>query len=141
MLAVTVLLPGLVLRVATPPVHQVVGGDAALWRSGGQVLLVLGGRTDEGDLLQGLREAGVTGLDVVVCRSSAGTFHQVVADLRRRYGGFTVLAPVAGGLVGAVEPADGSVLRVGALVGHLDVSPDAIEIEVGPASGDGAGPV
>jgi competence protein ComEC len=134
-LLVALLLPGLALRFGVPPTHVVVGGDGELWRSQGQLLLVLGGRVDEGDLLQDLREAGVAGIDVVVCRSSAGALHGVVADLRRRYGESVVIAPTDAGVAGAVAPADGSEIVLGALVARLQVTPDRVEIDIASASG------
>ena len=140
-LLVGLLLPGIELRFGVPPTHLVVGGDGELWRSHGRVLVVIGGRVDEGDLLQGLREAGVVHVDVVVCRSSAGAFHRVVADLRRRYGEAIVIAPVDAGVDGAVTPADGSEIVVGSLVGRLQVTPSRVEIDVGSTSGDVGGPV
>lgn len=141
LLVVALLLPALQLRFAVPPTHVVVGGDGELWRSRGQVLVVLGGRVDEGDLLQGLREAGVRGIDVVVCRSSAGALHGVVADLRRRYGRSVVIAPAEAGVAGAVVPEDGSALVLGLLEGHFEVSPDRVEIDIGSASGASEGSV
>lgn len=140
-LLVGLLLPGIELRFGVPPTYLVVGGDGELWRSHGRVLVVLGGRVDEGDLLQGLREAGVVHVDVVVCRSSAGAFHGVVADLRRRYGEAIVIAPADAGVDGAVTPADGSEIVVGSLVGRLQVTPSRVEIDVGSTSGDVGGPV
>ncbi|MBL8778513.1 MAG: ComEC/Rec2 family competence protein [Acidimicrobiales bacterium] len=140
-MAVALLVPGVTLRLGAAPVHGSPAADAELWRSGPQALLVLGGRTDEGDLLQGLREAGVLHLDLVVCRSPAGALHQVVADLRRRYGPFVLVAPSDGGLPGAIQPESGSDLRVGGLIGHVEVSSDSVDIEVRPAPGADAGPV
>lgn len=140
-LLVALALPGLGQRFVATPTHVVVGGDGALWRSQGRSLVVLGGRVDEGDLLQGLREAGVTSIDVVVCRTSAGALHGVVADLHRRYGRSVVLAPTDAGVAGAVTPADGSEIVLGALVAHLRVTSSRVEVDVTSASGPLEGPV
>lgn len=140
-LLVVMLVPAARLRWVEPPVHEAIAADADLWRSGDQALLVVGGRVREADLLERLREEGVTTLDVVVCRSDAGALHPVVADLRRRHPRLLVIAPARAGIAGANSPASGSGLALGDLTAWLTTTGERIEIEVTGPGGDVVGPV
>ena len=90
-IALGLVAPAMLLR-ATPPVRVVVGPGATLWRDGGSVL-ELDGRVDVGSLLEGLRRAGVTGLEVIVARTSSASVREALEVVRRRYGVGRVLLP------------------------------------------------
>lgn len=140
-LLVVLMVPAVQLRWAPVPAHESLGAGAELWRSEGRALVSIDGRVREDDLLAALRSRGVTRLDVVVVRSAAGGLHAVAADLSRRYGRMTVIAPRDAGITAARAPASGSSLRLGALVVRFTVSGDQIDLEVEPASGAAGGPV
>ena len=104
--------PAVALR-APPPLHAAVGEGATLWRAGSTVL-ELDGRVDAASLLEGLRRAGVTTLDIVVARTSSVPVRDTVEALRRRYDVRRVLLPS--------NTRDDVSLRVGGLRvdAHLD---------------------
>jgi competence protein ComEC len=74
--------PAVRLQVAAPTRVQLTGG-AVLWRAGGSVL-DLDGRVDAERLLEALRRAGVTQVDVVVARTSSPAIEEAVDAVRRR---------------------------------------------------------
>lgn len=140
-LLVLLTVPALQLRWEQVPVHEPLGTGVDLWRSEGRVLVAIDGRAREDDLLAALRTRGVTRIDVVVCRSAAGGLHTVVADLRRRYGRVTVIAPRGAGIASAPPPVSGSTLRLGGLAVRFTVSGDEVDLEVEPTSGAAGGSV
>jgi ComEC/Rec2-related protein len=131
------LVPAVRLRTGDPITSEQVVADADLWRSGPHAMVVLGGRVREGDLLEALRERGVTRLETIVCRSSAGALRPVVADLRRRFGGVTVIAPRAAPIDGAVVPVTGSSLVLGDLTVWFEVAEEDVSVEVVATVGEG----
>ena len=135
------LVPGLRLLTVGPPVRVGVAGDAVLWRSEGRALLVVGGRVGEEDLLAGLREAGVTRLDAVVCRTDAAALHRVVRTIEARFGSVVVLAPPGSPPQGAVVPPDGSHLELGDLELEVRVDDGELLVEAVPGGGTDEGPV
>ena len=82
-IALALLTPAVLLR-GTPPLQVAVASGATLWRDGG-VVLELDGRADAASLLEGLRRAGVTSIDVVVMTSSSLTVRDALDAVRRRY--------------------------------------------------------
>lgn len=140
-LAAVLLAPAIRLRALEPATRVDVTTDAALWRSQGRALVVLGGRVREEDLLAGLREHGVDDLDVIVCRTAAASLVVVVRDLQRRYGRAVVVAPEGSPVVGAEPPPDGATLAVGGLVASIAVEPERLSVTVEPSRGVGGGSV
>ncbi len=134
-------MPGIRLHTAAAPVRADVATDAVLWRSEGHALVVVGGRVREEDLLAGLRESGVTRLDVVVCRTDAAALHGLARTLEGRYGSLVVVAPPGSPPAGAEVPVDGSRLVVGGLRFDLTVQPGSLGVEVAPGGGSGEEPV
>jgi competence protein ComEC len=105
-------------------------GGGLLWRRGGGTALVVDGRSDPEDLLEALRRAGVTELDLVVGRTvGAG---DVLAELRRRYPGATAIGPE--GLQGASTVEAPARLRVGSLVVLATPSADRLEVGLEPSA-------
>jgi hypothetical protein len=109
--------PAVVLR-ATAPLRAAVAPGATLWRDRGSVL-DLDGRTEAGSLLEGLRRAGVTSLDVVVARTATVAVRDALDAVRRRYAVGRVLLPSntrtdvsvrAGRLSVDVHPEDGHLI-------------------------------
>jgi competence protein ComEC len=116
-IAVALVAPAVVLR-ATAPLQTVVAPGATLWRDRGSVL-DLDGRTEAGSLLEGLRRAGVTSLDVVVARTATVAVRDALDAVRRRYAVGRVLLPSntrtdvsvrAGRLSVDVHPEDGHLI-------------------------------
>lgn len=91
MMALALLAPAVVLRAA-PPLRIAVAPGATLWRDGGSVL-ELDGRVDAASLLEGLRRAGVTSLDLIVAPTTSLSLRDAVDAVRRRYGVGRVLLP------------------------------------------------
>ncbi len=121
-----------------------VGPGAQVWQGGGAAALAVDGRAGEAAVLAGLRDRGVTRLDVLVLRTAARGAAEVAATVRRRWPGISVLgpegsAPAARGVDGAgpvTVPAPGTVIDVGGL--RLTVGDSGLErldvlIELRPA--------
>ena len=90
-IAVALAAPALVLR-ATPPLQAAIAPGATLWRDGGAVL-ELDARVAVASLLEGLRRAGVSALDIVVARTSNVPVREAIDAVRRRYDVGRVLVP------------------------------------------------
>ncbi len=140
-LVAVLLAPAIRLHTVEPAAQVDVAADAALWRSEGRALVVLGGRVREDDLLAGLRERGVDRLDVIVCRTPAASLVVVVRDLQRRYGRAVVLAPEGSPVVGAEPPPEGATVAVGGLLASIAVEPDRLTVVVEPSGGVDGGSV
>jgi competence protein ComEC len=82
-IVVAVVAPAVSLRAPVPARTALVPG-ATLWRAGA-VVLDLDGRVDAARLLEALRRAGVTRLDVVVARTASSSMADALAALGRRY--------------------------------------------------------
>jgi competence protein ComEC len=101
---------------------EAVGPGAQLWQDGGAAAVVVDGRAREEAVLAGLRDRGVTRLDVVVLRTSAPAAAEVAAVLRRRWPAVLVLGP-SGSAAGrriadlgpVTVPTGGSVVDLGGL--------------------------
>lgn len=85
------LAPMLALR-AVPPVQLQLGQGASLWRAGGTVL-DLDGRVDTYALLQALRHAGVSSVDLVVARVDGPSTAAALDALERRFGAVEIVTP------------------------------------------------
>jgi competence protein ComEC len=102
---------------------EAVGPGAQLWQDGGAAAVVVDGRAREEAVLAGLRDRGVTRLDVVVLRTSAPAAAEVAATLRRRWPSVLVLGPSGSAAAGrriadlgpVTVPAGGSVVDLGGL--------------------------
>ena len=91
LVAVAIVAPAIALR-APAPMMVVLTPGATLWRADGAVL-DLDGRVDAARLLEALRRAGVTRLDLVVARTSSTSTSDTVDALRRRFTIGRVLTP------------------------------------------------
>ena len=102
-----------------PATHSELTAGAVLWRVGGSVLN-LDGRVDAERLLEALRRAGVTHVDVVVVRTASPAVVATVEAVRRRTTIGEVLTPTT---------VTSSTTRV---VGNLtvDVRPEAGRLSV-----------
>jgi competence protein ComEC len=102
---------------------EAIGLGAQLWRGGGAAAVIVDGRAREGAVLAGLRDRGVTRLDMVVLRTAAPTAAEVAATLRRRWPGLLVLGPAGSAAAGrrvaglgpVAVPTGGSVIDLGGL--------------------------
>ena len=91
LIATAAIAPAVSLRGA-PPVRADVAAGATLWRAGAAVL-ELDGRVDAAKLLEALRRAGVTRLDMVIERTTTPAVSDAVSALRRRYTLDRVITP------------------------------------------------
>jgi competence protein ComEC len=91
LIVIGVAAPAMALR-APVPVRIAVGPGATLWRADAAVL-DLDGRVDAATLLEALRRAGVTHLDVVVARTSGASIAEALDALRHRLTIGRVLTP------------------------------------------------
>ena len=127
---VALIAPALALR-APPPLRTGVAAGATLWRADAAVL-ELDGRVEAEPLLESLRRAGVSGLDVVVAHSAGPRERAAIDSLRHRYGIRRVLLPS--------NVRDETSISVGGL--HVDARRDGVHllvditlVEVGSAIG------
>jgi competence protein ComEC len=118
---------------------EAVGPGAQLWQGGGAAALIVDGRARDETVLAGLRDLGVSRLDVVVLRTAAQGAAEVAATLRRLWPGVVVLGPHGSGsaarrigVVGSVAvPATGTVIDLGGL--RLTVSgstPERLDVRI-----------
>jgi competence protein ComEC len=110
-IAIALVAPAVALQAA-PPLHVSVCDGATLWRRGA-VVLDIDGRVDSARLLEGLRRAGVTRIDLVVARSESTSMQATVGALSHRYSVGSVVSPssvreaeelVVGRLVVSITP-------------------------------------
>lgn len=129
------LLPGL------GPVHDVTGADAGsgaeVWRAGGAVVVLLDDPWVPG-VLEQLRAARVTRIDVLVVHRGGRLVAGSVLELRSRVPVRLVLAPDGHRVRGASVPSVGPIGVGGLVVDVIDTSPSLVA-EVRPA-GDGRAP-
>jgi hypothetical protein len=128
----------LVLLLALRPPHPVevpLGAGCVLWRDDGGAVLVLDGRASAEDLLEGLRRAGATRVDLVIARTrGAGP---VLDEVRARYPHAELRGPAGLDVLVVAEP---TTLRVGAV--EVEVVPEGEGLEVERAtSGEAVGGV
>jgi hypothetical protein len=113
----------ILLPARAGPAHAggpyVLGAGATGWTAGGGAVAAIDGRATDAAVLAGLRTRDVDHLDVLVVRTRAPAAATVVATLRRRWPGLTVVAPSGAPVPGAVSPPAGSSLTAGSL--HLTV--------------------
>jgi len=128
---IALMAPAVMLR-ATPPLEVAVGPGATLWRDRAAVL-ELDGRVDAGSLLEGLRRAGVTSIDVVVASTTSVSVRDALDAVRHRYDVGQVLVPSntrldvsvrVGGLRVDAHPANGHL--------SVDIAPAAAGSARGP---------
>ena len=125
-----------------------LGLGAEAWRAGGAVVVVVDGRARPSAVLDGLRQAGVDRLDVVVVRTPSRAAIEVAALLRQRWRGSAVLVPRSGVapaaavpvLAGAGVPPAGATVEVGGLRLRATEVADrlVVDLEVARASPVGA---
>jgi competence protein ComEC len=120
--------PALALRGPHPLEAELPGGGL-LWRGGGGRVVVVDGRSDPEDLLEALRRAGVTDLDLLVARTAGAG--DVLTELRRRYPAASVVGPE--GLGGAEVVEQAVQLEVGSLVVLVVPSAERLEASLGRA--------
>jgi competence protein ComEC len=126
--------PALALR-PPHPVEVPLGAGCVLWRDDGGAVLVLDGRASAEDLLEGLRRAGATRVDLVIARTrGAGP---VLDEVRARYPHAELRGPAGLDVLVVAEP---TTLRVGAV--EVEVVPEGEGLEVERAtSGEAVGGV
>ena len=111
LMATAIVAPAAALR-APAPLNVALTPGATLWRADA-VVLDIDGRVDGARLLEALRRAGVSHLDVVVARSSSAALSETVDALRRRFAIGRLLTPSMS--------ADSTALAVGRL--RVEVRP------------------
>ena len=143
-----------VARAGPDLVGRPLGVGAEAWRAGGAVVVVVDGRARPSAVLDGLRQAGVDRLDIVVVRTPSRAALEVAALLRQRWRGSAVLVPRSGVapaaavpvLAGAGVPPVGATVEVGGLRLRATEVTDrlVVDLEVARAAPVGAnrpGPV
>jgi hypothetical protein len=132
----------LLIVLGRPPHGALADVDLArgahLWRSGG-VVLVLDGDVDSGRLLDALRRAGVSRIDLVIARRGTKTVGGVLVDLRARVPIGSVVAPADNRIRDATAVAAAATTRVGGLTVRLTPSGDALDVDIGETAGRGGG--
>lgn len=107
-----------------------LGPGAVLHRAGGAVVLELGPSVRPGDLLSGLRRAGVRRVDVVVGRDGGRSVAEAVATVGQAVEVRAVLVPEGHRVPGGSVPPVGAVIGIGPLeIVVADVEP-RLEVEV-----------
>jgi competence protein ComEC len=91
LIACALVAPAAALR-APPPVRMAVTPGATLWQAHASVL-DLDGRVDAAHLMEELRRAGITRLDVVVARTASSAVSDAIDALRHRFRIGQVLTP------------------------------------------------
>ncbi len=104
------------------------GSGAALWRSGGAVVVVLDDPWVPGVLAE-LRDEGVRHIDVLVIRRGGRLVAGSVLELRSRVPVRRVLAPTGHRVRGAIVPAVGRT-QVGGLVVDVGATEGSLEVTV-----------
>ncbi len=111
-----------------------LGDGAHLWRVGGAVVVVVDG-AGSGSLLEALRRAEVTRIDLLVCTRGSRSVSGVVLDVRRRVHVGAILAPAGSAIRDASFVPSGTSVQVGGLSVAVLAGAPRLEVEV--AVGDG----
>lgn len=131
LIAATVASPAMALREPAP-VRIALSPGATLWRAHAAVLDI-DGRVDAARVLEALRRAGVTRLDLVVARTANGSTSETIDALRRRFGIDHVVTPAT-----AAEAAS---FVVGRLRVEVRPSGERLTVEISPEpAGSARGP-
>lgn len=91
---------------------RAAGRNATLWVDGRVAVVDVDAGADPVDVLEAVREAHVVAIGLVVVRSPDTALADLVAALEARLRVGAVIGPVATGIDGIVEPADGFTVRV-----------------------------